>query len=163
MWTLTRWLAVHLVSPGLLAAGCQGALEPTSARAEYSHVWSALTSCCGEGQCTERAQRCAGFTGADLQNLMNEAAILAARRNLKEISKEEISDALERLIAGPEKKGAVMAEKKRKLVAYHEVRTSLGAQIQPVGYSVAGRCLQCCSVFHPSASAATPPPWDRTG
>ena len=52
---------------------------------------------------------------------MNEAAILAARRNLKEISKEEISDALERLIAGPEKKGAVMAEKKRKLVAYHEV------------------------------------------
>lgn len=63
----------------------------------------------------------AGFTGADLQNLMNEAAILAARRNLKEISKEEISDALERLIAGPEKKGAVMAEKKRKLVAYHEV------------------------------------------
>ena len=65
---------------------------------------------------------CAGFTGADLQNLMNEAAILAARRNLKEISKEEISDALERLIAGPEKKGAVMAEKKRKLVAYHEVR-----------------------------------------
>ena len=65
----------------------------------------------------------AGFTGADLQNLMNEAAILAARRNLKEISKEEISDALERLIAGPEKKGAVVAEKKRKLVAYHEVRT----------------------------------------
>ena len=58
---------------------------------------------------------------------MNEAAILAARRNLKEISKEEISDALERLIAGPEKKGSVMAEKKRKLVAYHEVRHSLGA------------------------------------
>ena len=67
----------------------------------------------------------AGFTGADLQNLMNEAAILAARRNLKEISKEEISDALERLIAGPEKKGSVMAEKKRKLVAYHEVLPSL--------------------------------------
>lgn len=64
----------------------------------------------------------AGFTGADLQNLMNEAAILAARRGLKEISKEEISDALERIIAGPEKKGAVMTEAKKKLVAYHEVR-----------------------------------------
>jgi cell division protease FtsH len=63
----------------------------------------------------------AGFTGADLQNLMNEAAILAARRGLKEISKEEISDALERIIAGPEKKGAVMTEAKKKLVAYHEV------------------------------------------
>ena len=65
---------------------------------------------------------CAGFTGADLQNLMNEAAILAARRNLKEISKEEIADALERIVAGPEKKGAVMSEKKKRLVAYHEVR-----------------------------------------
>jgi cell division protease FtsH len=46
------------------------------------------------------ACRTPGFTGADLQNLMNEAAILAARRNLKEISKEEIADALERIIAG---------------------------------------------------------------
>lgn len=53
---------------------------------------------------------------------MNEAAILAARRNLKEISKEEISDALERIVAGPEKKGAVMTEAKKRLVAYHEVR-----------------------------------------
>ncbi len=56
---------------------------------------------------------------------MNEAAILAARRNLKEISKEEIADALERIVAGPEKKGAVMSEKKKKLVAYHEVCTSM--------------------------------------
>ncbi len=64
---------------------------------------------------------CTGFTGADLQNLMNEAAILAARRELKEISKEEISDALEKIIAGPEKKGAVVSEAKKKLVAYHEV------------------------------------------
>ena len=67
----------------------------------------------------------AGFTGADLQNLMNEAAILAARRELKEISKEEIADALERIVAGPEKKGAVMSEQKKKLVAYHEVRSRL--------------------------------------
>ncbi|VAI93921.1 unnamed protein product [Triticum turgidum subsp. durum] len=65
------------------------------------------------------ARRTPGFTGADLQNLMNEAAILAARRDLKEISKDEISDALERIIAGPEKKNAVVSEQKRKLVAYH--------------------------------------------
>lgn len=50
---------------------------------------------------------------------MNEAAILAARRDLKEISKDEISDALERIIAGPEKKNAVVSEEKKKLVAYH--------------------------------------------
>ena len=65
-----------------------------------------------------------GFTGADLQNLMNEAAIFAARRDLKEISKEEIADALERIVAGPEKKGAVMSDQKKKLVAYHEVACS---------------------------------------
>lgn len=65
------------------------------------------------------ARRTPGFTGADLQNLMNEAAILAARRDLKEISKDEIADALERIIAGPEKKNAVVSEEKKKLVAYH--------------------------------------------
>lgn len=67
------------------------------------------------------ARRTPGFTGADLQNLMNEAAILAARRDLKEISKDEISDALERIIAGPEKKNAVVSDEKKKLVAYHGI------------------------------------------
>ncbi len=62
---------------------------------------------------------------------MNEAAILAARRNLKEISKEEIADALERIIAGPEKKGAVMSEKKRKLVAYHEAGHAIVGALMP--------------------------------
>jgi cell division protease FtsH len=65
------------------------------------------------------ARRTPGFTGVDLQNLMNEAAILVARRDLKEISKDEISDALERIIAGPEKKNVVVSEEKKKLVAYH--------------------------------------------
>ena len=64
-------------------------------------------------------RRTPGFTGADLQNLMNEAAIFAARRGLREISMDEISDALERIVAGPEKKGAVVSAEKRKLVAYH--------------------------------------------
>jgi cell division protease FtsH len=77
------------------------------------------------------ARRTPGFTGADLQNLMNEAAILAARRSLQEISKEEIADALERIIAGPEKKGAVMTDKKRKLVAYHEAGHALVGALMP--------------------------------
>ncbi|KAL6317375.1 hypothetical protein AAG906_030128 [Vitis piasezkii] len=72
------------------------------------------------------ARRTPGFTGADLQNLMNEAAILAARRDLKEISKDEISDALERIIAGPEKKNAVVSDEKKKLVAYHDIHHSRG-------------------------------------
>jgi len=77
------------------------------------------------------ARRTPGFTGADLQNLMNEAAILAARRDLKEISKEEVADALERVVAGPEKKNAVMSEKKKKLVSYHEAGHALVGALMP--------------------------------
>merc|ERR1711990_359456 len=77
------------------------------------------------------ARRTPGFTGADLQNLMNEAAIMAARRNLKEISKEEIADALERIMAGPEKKEAVMSDEKRKLVAYHEAGHAIVGALMP--------------------------------
>lgn len=68
------------------------------------------------------ARRTPGMTGADLQNLMNEAAILTARRKGEEITLNAIEDALEKIIAGPEKKGSVINERKRRLVAYHEVR-----------------------------------------
>ncbi|XP_039024347.1 LOW QUALITY PROTEIN: ATP-dependent zinc metalloprotease FTSH 1, chloroplastic-like [Hibiscus syriacus] len=77
------------------------------------------------------ARRTLGFTGADLQNLMNEAAILAARRELKEINKDEISDALERIIAGPEMKNAVVSDEKEKLVAYHEAGRALVGALMP--------------------------------
>ena len=61
-----------------------------------------------------------GFTGADLMNLMNEAALLAARRHRSNISMDEIEEAMERVIAGPERKSRVMTEKERKTIAYHE-------------------------------------------
>lgn len=61
-----------------------------------------------------------GFTGADLMNLMNEAALLAARRHRPNISMDEIEEAMERVIAGPERKSRVMTEKERKTIAYHE-------------------------------------------
>jgi cell division protease FtsH len=77
------------------------------------------------------ARRTPGFTGADIANLMNEAAILAARRSLTEISKDEIADALERIIAGPEKKGAVMTEGKKRLVAYHEAGHAIVGALMP--------------------------------
>ncbi len=60
---------------------------------------------------------------------MNEAAIMAARRGLTEISKEEVADALERIVAGPEKKGAVVSEAKKRLVAFHEVRLISGGDL----------------------------------
>ncbi len=77
------------------------------------------------------ARRTPGFTGADLANLMNEAAILAARRDMTAISNDEIADALERIIAGPEKKGAVMSDAKKRLVAYHEAGHAVVGALMP--------------------------------
>lgn len=71
------------------------------------------------------ARRTPGFTGADLANLMNEAALLAARRNLKQIGMSELEDSIERVIAGPEKKSRVISEKEKRLVAYHEAGHAL--------------------------------------
>ncbi|MCS6959598.1 MAG: ATP-dependent zinc metalloprotease FtsH [Pseudanabaenaceae cyanobacterium SKYGB_i_bin29] len=77
------------------------------------------------------ARRTPGFTGADLSNLLNEAAILAARRNLTEISMDEINDAVDRVLAGPEKKDRVMSEKRKQLVAYHEAGHALVGALLP--------------------------------
>lgn len=77
------------------------------------------------------ARRTPGFTGADLSNLLNEAAILAARRNLNEISMDEINDAIDRVLAGPEKKDRVMSERRKTLVAYHEAGHALVGALMP--------------------------------
>jgi cell division protease FtsH len=77
------------------------------------------------------ARRTPGFTGADLSNLLNEAAILAARRNLTEISMDEINDAIDRILAGPEKKNRVMSQKRKELVAYHEAGHALVGALMP--------------------------------
>ena len=77
------------------------------------------------------ARRTPGFTGADLANLLNEAAILAARRQLSEVSMDEINDAIERVMAGPEKKDRVMSEKRKRLVAYHESGHALVGALMP--------------------------------
>ena len=66
------------------------------------------------------AKSSAGFTGADLENLLNEAALLAARRNLKAITMTEIEEATIKVVVGTEKKGHVMSDREKKLTAYHE-------------------------------------------
>ena len=66
------------------------------------------------------AKSTAGFTGADLENLLNEAALLAARKNHKAITMEEIEEATIKVVVGTEKKSRVMSEKEKKLTAYHE-------------------------------------------
>ena len=66
------------------------------------------------------ARRTPGFTGADLANLMNEAALLAARRNLQLIGHAELEAAIDRVMAGPERKNRIMSEKEKLTIAYHE-------------------------------------------
>jgi cell division protease FtsH len=66
------------------------------------------------------AKTTAGFTGADLENLLNEAALLAARQNRTKISNDDLLEALVKVVAGPEKKSRVIPEKEKKITAYHE-------------------------------------------
>ena len=73
------------------------------------------------------AERTPGFSGADLANLMNEAAILAARKNRKEILQEDIFSSIEKVMLGPERRSRVFSEKEKKITAYHEAGHALVA------------------------------------
>lgn len=79
----------------------------------------------------EIAQSTAGFTGAELENLANEAALLAARRDRKAITKEDIEEATIKVIAGPEKKSHVVLEEEKRRVAYHESGHAICAYYLP--------------------------------
>ena len=72
-----------------------------------------------------------GFTGADLSNLLNESALLTARRNKKVISMQEVSESMERVIAGPERKGRIMDDKTKRTIAYHESGHALVGHLLP--------------------------------
>jgi cell division protease FtsH len=78
-----------------------------------------------------------GFTGADLANLINEAALLTARTGRREISMQELEEGIMRVIAGPEKKTRVMSEKERLITAYHEL-----------GHAIVGHLLPNCDPVH---------------
>src|SRR3989339_1466055 len=75
------------------------------------------------------ARRTPGFSGADLENVLNEAAILAARTDKKEVGIEEVEEAVDRVIAGPEKKSKVISDNEKSRVAYHEVGHAVLSQI----------------------------------
>lgn len=83
------------------------------------------------------AKRTTGFSGADLENLLNEAALLAARRNKKEINMVDIDDAIDRVIVGTEKKSRVISDREKRIVAYHEA-----------GHTIAGFFLEHADQVH---------------
>lgn len=100
------------------------------------------------------ARRTSGFSGADLANLVNEAALLAARRDKKAITMEELEESIDRVIAGPQRKSRVISDKEKKRIAYHESGHALVARflpgtnpihkisIIPRGYGALGYTLQ---------------------
>ncbi len=83
------------------------------------------------------AKRTPGFTGADLANALNESALLAARRNHTQILMSDIEDAIDRVMAGPERKSRVMDEHERLVIAYHEA-----------GHAIIGETLEKCDPVH---------------
>lgn len=83
------------------------------------------------------AKRTPGFTGADLANMLNEGALLAARRNHSRISQADLEEALDRVIAGPERKSRVMNSEEREVIAYHEA-----------GHAIIGEVLEHCDPVH---------------
>ena len=77
------------------------------------------------------ARRTPGFTGADLANVVNEAALLAARRGLRAVSMREMEEAIDRVIAGPERRTQLISEREKKVIAYHEGGHALVAYVLP--------------------------------
>ena len=83
------------------------------------------------------AKRTPGFTGADLSNLINEGALLAARHDKKEINMEDMEEAIDKVLAGPEKKSRLISDKEKEIIAYHEV-----------GHALLAKLLKNCDVLH---------------
>ncbi len=77
------------------------------------------------------ARRTPGFTGADLQNMANEAALLAARYNRKEVTMEDFEQAVDKVVAGPERKSRIIKDKEKEIIAFHEVGHALVARMLP--------------------------------
>ena len=83
------------------------------------------------------SKRTPGFTGADLANMLNEGALLAARRNHTKVQQQDLEEALDRVVAGPQRKSRVLDDKERQVIAYHEA-----------GHAIIGELLEHCDPVH---------------
>ncbi len=80
---------------------------------------------------TAMARMTSGFVGADLENLMNEAAILAARKNKTSINEADLEEAVEKVVAGPQKKSRILSDKEKRIIAYHEAGHAMIMNVIP--------------------------------
>ncbi|MEN9517996.1 MAG: hypothetical protein RLZZ381_584 [Cyanobacteriota bacterium] len=108
-----------------------------SGRQKILEIYAAKVKLDVEVDLKQIATRTPGFAGADLANLVNEAALLAARNQRETVTQADFNEAIERVIAGLEKKSRVLSEKEKKIVAYHEVGHALVGAVMPGGGKVA--------------------------
>ncbi|MEM1172283.1 MAG: ATP-dependent zinc metalloprotease FtsH4 [Cyanobacteria bacterium P01_H01_bin.35] len=106
-------------------------------RQKILEIYAAKVKLAQEVDLQEIATRTPGFAGADLANLVNEAALLAARNKREQVTQADFNEAIERVVAGLEKKSRVLSDKEKKIVAYHEVGHALVGAVMPGGGKVA--------------------------
>jgi cell division protease FtsH len=105
-------------------------------REEILHVHTAKKPLADDVDIKVLSKATTGFSGADLENLANEAALLAARRDKRKIHMQDFEESIVKVIAGPEKKARVMTEKERKLTAYHEAGHAVITKLMPTAHPV---------------------------
>ena len=120
-----------LLRPGRFDRHVTVPMPDLRGREEILKVHSKLVKLGPEVDFKVIARRTPGFVGADLANLVNEAALLAARRNKPYVELPELEEAIERVVAGPERKTRMISEKEKKIVAYHESGHALVAKLTP--------------------------------
>ncbi len=106
-------------------------------RQKILEIYAAKVKLAEEVDLQQIATRTPGFSGADLANLVNEAALLAARNQREQVTQADFNEAIERVVAGLEKKSRVLSDKEKKIVAYHEVGHALVGAVMPGGGKVA--------------------------
>lgn len=114
-----------LLRPGRFDRRIMLDLPDVNDREEILHIHSRGKPLAQGVKLREIAERTPGFAGADLANLMNEAAILAARRNKNQINQEELTESIEKVLLGPERKSHVLSKSEKEITAYHEAGHAL--------------------------------------
>ncbi len=120
-----------LLRPGRFDRQVSVPMPDLKGREQILRVHSKIIKLGKEVDMTVIARRTPGFVGADLANLVNEAALLAARRNKQQVDMKELEEAIDRVIAGPERKSRMMQEKEKAVIAYHESGHTLVAKMLP--------------------------------
>lgn len=124
-------LDMALLRPGRFDRRVMLDMPDINDRFEILKVHSRQKPIAEEADLRHIAERTPGFTGADLANLLNEAALLTARRNKKIIGKHEILESIDKVLLGPERKSHILSEKEKKITAYHEAGHALVSHMLP--------------------------------